>query len=72
MNFDGGNPKSKGVARNRKYVNLADVVRKIDYVLRSNGSSFIVRKELKEKLDALAFFTEEDFKSEADMDGDET
>lgn len=66
MSFDGGNPKSKGVARNRKYVNLADVVRKIDYVLSSNGSTFRVRKELKEKLDALAFFTDEDFKIEAE------
>ena len=64
MNFEGGSPKSKGVARNRKYVNLADVIRKIDYITRSCGSSSQMRKEIKEKLDNLKYFTEEDFKIE--------
>ena len=45
MNFEGGSPKSKGIARNRKYVNLADVIRKIDYVTRSCGSSSQMRKK---------------------------
>lgn len=64
MNFEGGNPKSKSVARSRKYVNLAEVIRKIDYITSSYGSSSRMRKEIKEKLDNLRFFTEEDFKIE--------
>ncbi|MBQ8298151.1 MAG: hypothetical protein IJX77_10265 [Ruminococcus sp.] len=65
MNFEGGNSKSKGVARNRKYVNLADVIRKIDYITSSYGASSRMRKEIKEKLDNLRYFTEEEFKIES-------
>ena len=64
MNFEGGSPKSKGIARNRKYVNLADVIRKIDYVTRSCGSSSQMRKEINDILYNLKYFTEEDFKIE--------
>lgn len=61
MHFEDGNPKSKGVARRRKYVNLEAVVRKIDYYARIGLWSQQTIKAIKNSLDNLEYFTEEDF-----------
>lgn len=61
MHFESGNPKSKGIARSRKYVNLEDAVRKIDYFARIGVLSPQTRKAIKNSFDNLRFFTDEDF-----------
>lgn len=61
MHFEDGNPKSKGVARRRKYVNLEAVVRKIDYYARIGLWSQQTIKAIKNSLDSLEYLTEEDF-----------
>lgn len=60
MNFEGGNPKSKGIGRSKKLVNLGDVFRKIDNIARSNGMSPQTRKEISKALDKLVYFTYDD------------
>lgn len=60
MNFEGGNPKSKGIGRSKKLVNLGEVFRKIDTIARSNGMAPQTRKEISKALDKLVYFTYSD------------